>query len=103
MPKATQRSAVHIGGVLDGLLKELRPEAESDMLRIWRIWEEAVGEEIARNARPAAVKGPILLVHVSSSTWTHHLQFLKPELIARLNAGLGRAAVEEIKFKVGAF
>jgi predicted nucleic acid-binding Zn ribbon protein len=103
MPKAPKRSAVHIGGVLDGLLKQFRPEAEDGMMRIWRVWAEVVGDDIARNARPAAVKGSILLVHVSSSAWTHHLQFLKRDLIARLNAELGRAAVEEIRFKVGEF
>jgi predicted nucleic acid-binding Zn ribbon protein len=102
MSKLPNRPAAHIGGVLDGLLKQLRPEAEDGMLRIWRIWEEAVGDEIARNARPAAVKGSTLLVHVSSSTWVHQLQFLKRDLISRLNAGLGQNRVEDIKFKVGA-
>jgi predicted nucleic acid-binding Zn ribbon protein len=103
MGKSPDRSAVHIGGVLDGLLKQFRTEAEDGMLRIWRVWAEAVGEEIARNARPAAVKGSTLLVHVSSSTWLHHLQFLKGEVIARLNAKLERPAVADIKFKVGSF
>jgi predicted nucleic acid-binding Zn ribbon protein len=102
MSKLPNRPAAHIGGVLDGLLKQLRPEAEDGMLRIWRIWEETVGDEIARNARPAAVKGSTLLVHVSSSTWVHQLQFLKRDLISRLNAGLGQNRVEDIKFKVGA-
>jgi predicted nucleic acid-binding Zn ribbon protein len=102
MSKLPNRPAAHIGGVLHGLLKQLRPEAEDGMLRIWRIWEETVGDEIARNARPAAVKGSTLLVHVSSSTWVHQLQFLKREMISRLNAGLGQNRVEDIKFKVGA-
>ena len=102
MSHAPIRSAVHIGGVLDSLMKQLRPEAESDMLRIWRIWADAVGEDLARNARPAAVKGSTLLVHVSSSTWLHHLQFFRREVITRLNAGLGQNRVEDIKFKVGA-
>ena len=102
MSHAPHRPAVHIGGVLDSLMKQLRPAAEGDMRRIWRIWEETVGDEIARNARPAAVKGSTLLVHVSSSTWVHQLQFLKRDLISRLNAGLGQNRVEDIKFKVGA-
>jgi predicted nucleic acid-binding Zn ribbon protein len=103
MSKVPNRPAVHIGGVLDGLLKQLRPEAEDGMLRIWRVWSAAVGDDIARNARPAAVKGSTLLVHVSSSTWIHHLQFLKHDLVTKLNAELGRDAVADIKFKVGAF
>jgi len=103
METKRDRGAVPIAGVLDGLLKHLRPEAEDGMLQIWRVWEAAVGDEIARNARPAAFKGAVLLVHVSSSSWVHHLQFLKADLIARVNAALKRPAVEEIKFKVGSF
>jgi predicted nucleic acid-binding Zn ribbon protein len=103
MSKGPNRPAVPIGGVLDGLLKQLRPETEDGMLRIWRVWSAAVGDDIARNARPAAVKGSTLLVHVSSSTWVHQLQFLKHDLITTLNAELGRDVVADIKFKVGAF
>lgn len=101
MTAPNQRSPVHIGGVIDRMLKHIRPDAPDGMLRIWHVWPDAVGPEIAENARPAAVKGSLLLVHVSSSTWGHHLQFLKSDLIARLNAALGHPAVQDIKFKVG--
>ena len=100
-PKAA--GAAHISGVLAGLLKQFRPEAEQGMLSIWRVWDRVVGEDIARHARPAAFKGPILLVHVASSTWLHHLQYLKKDLVARLNADLGQAVVGDIKFKIGSF
>jgi predicted nucleic acid-binding Zn ribbon protein len=95
--------AAHIGGVLDGLLKQFRPEAEHGMLRIWRVWDRVVGGDIARNARPAAFKGSILLVHVTSSTWLHHLQYLKKDLLVRLNEDLGQTIVGDIKFKIGTF
>jgi len=95
--------AAHIGGVLTELLKHLRPDVEKGMLRIWRVWDRVVGADIARNARPAAFKGSILLVHVTSSTWLHHLQYLKGDLVARLNDDLGQAAVSDIKFKIGSF
>jgi predicted nucleic acid-binding Zn ribbon protein len=102
MKKKMQETA-HIGSVLTGLIGRLRPEAEQGMLGIWSVWDRAAGDEIARNARPAAFKGSILLVHVTSPVWIHHLQFSKPELITRLNTELGRPLVSEIKFKVGSF
>lgn len=95
--------AAHISGVLTGLLKQFRPEAEQGMLRIWRVWDRVVGADIARNARPAAFKGSILLVHVTSSTWLHHLQYLKKDLVVQLNNDLGQAIVGDIKFKIGSF
>jgi predicted nucleic acid-binding Zn ribbon protein len=95
--------AAHIGGVLAELLKHVRPEAEQGMLRIWRVWDRVVGADIARNARPAAFKRSILLVHVTSTTWLQHLQYMKSDLVARLNDDLGQAVVSDIKFKVGSF
>jgi len=50
----------HIGSVLTGLIGGLRPEAEQGMLGIWKVWDRAAGDEVARNARPAAFKWSIL-------------------------------------------
>ncbi len=94
---------VPIATVLSGLLARLRPEAGTGMLDVWKEWDRVVGAETARNARPAAFKGSILLVHVSSPVWIHHLQFVRADLISRLNAALGRRRVTDIKFKVSAF
>jgi predicted nucleic acid-binding Zn ribbon protein len=102
MEKQPQQPA-HIREVLQAVLKRYRPEAEAGMLRIWQVWDLVVGEEMARNARPAAFKGSILLVHVTSPAWIHHLQFQRKEIIARLNTRLGVSMVSELKFKVGAF
>lgn len=95
--------ASHIGRILPGLLDSYRPEAEQSMLRVWRLWDRVLGEEIARNARPAAFKGSLLLVYVTSSTWLHHLRFVKQDIVRRLNDGLGQPLVSDIKFKVGSF
>ena len=92
---------VHIGNILENVLKSYRSDADFGLKEIWRLWDEAVGETIANNARPAAFKGDILIVHVSSSTWTHQLQFLKNDLISTLNAALGQPLLADIKFKIG--
>jgi predicted nucleic acid-binding Zn ribbon protein len=93
---------VHIKTVLDGALRSCRSDADVDLLHVWRLWKSAVGEVIAENARPAAFKGRLLLVHTESAAWIHQLQFLKADLIARLNEALGRELVGDIKFKIGA-
>jgi predicted nucleic acid-binding Zn ribbon protein len=95
--------ATHIGGILPGLLQRYRPETEQGMLRVWRVWDRVVGEDIARNARPAAFKGSLLLVNVTSSAWLHHLQFRRKEIVGRLNDDLGQPLVRDLKLKVGAF
>ena len=95
--------AAHISGILSGLLNSFRPETEQGMLRIWRVWDRSVGKDIAGNARPAAFKGSVLLVHVTSSSWLHHLRFLKKDLVTRLNDDIGQPLVSDIKFKIGSF
>ena len=57
----------NIGSVLDKVLHQYRPKSDQALLKVWDIWEDAVGDGIAANARPAAFKGALLLVHVSNS------------------------------------
>lgn len=91
----------HIGNVVGEVLNRCRSESDIGMTEVWRLWESAVGKEIAENACPAAFKGTMLLVHVTSSTWIHELQFLKKDIIKKVNDALGEEQVEEIKFKIG--
>jgi predicted nucleic acid-binding Zn ribbon protein len=92
---------VHIGNVLNNLLRIFHEKANGDMALIWRYWDEAVGETIAQNARPAVFKGRMLYVNVTNSPWIHQLQFLKQDIIQKLNLALGHNAVDDIKFKIG--
>ncbi|MGD8990342.1 MAG: DUF721 domain-containing protein [Desulfobacterales bacterium] len=92
---------VHIGSILDNVLKSYRIDAESGLKDVWHLWDAAVGETIAQNARPAAVKDNLLIVHVSNSTWIHQLQFLKNDLISALNTALEQPLLTDIRFKIG--
>ena len=92
---------VHIRNILEDVLKPYQSGPDFELKEVWRLWDEAVGEPIAQNARPAAFKGKILIVHVNSSTWIHQLQFLKNDMIIKLNAALEKPLIEEIKFKIG--
>ncbi len=99
--KKPQGDLSHIGGILPGLLKTCRRQPEGALTQIWDLWESIVGEMLAENARPAAIKGRLILVHVESPAWVHHLQFLKPGLIKKINDALGKPLVDDIRFKVG--
>lgn len=91
---------VHIGEILEQALRGCR-QADGELVRIWDLWGAVVGDAVAENTRPAAFKGKLLIVHVSSSAWVHQLQFLKQDMIRKVNAALGQALVEEIKFRIG--
>lgn len=92
---------VHISGIIDKLLKAHRYESNEDLMQVWNLWDSVVGEDIAKNARPAAFKERLLLVHTTSSSWIHQLQFLKKDIITKVNVAFGRELIKEIKFKIG--
>ena len=92
---------VHIASILNCALRAFNQQIDGELARVWRIWDEAVGETIAQNARPSAFKGRLLYVDVTSSPWLQQLHFLKNDVISMLNDALGGRVVEDIKFKIG--
>ena len=99
--KKRKAKFVHIGNIIGDVLKNYRRESDAELIMVWQIWDSIVGDVISPNAKPAAFKGRVLLVHVSSSTWIHQLQFLKKEMIAKLNHALGKTLIDDLKFKIG--
>ena len=91
----------HIGNIIGSVLKTCRDDFDENLAQVWGLWDRAVGDSIAKNARPEAFKGNLLLVNVTSSTWMHQLQFLKTDIIKQINHALGKELVNEIKFKIG--
>lgn len=100
-----KRPATHtvtpIGRVLATILDQCRSNNGGGIVHLAQVWTKAVGPPISDHAKPFAVKGTLLLVHVSSSAWLHQLQFLKADLLDKLNGGLTHQRIEDIKFKIG--
>lgn len=63
-----------------------------------RIWQEVVGDQIARVAIPTKIINGILIVKVEKSTWRNELSLLKREIIAKINGALKEEIVKDIKF-----
>jgi predicted nucleic acid-binding Zn ribbon protein len=99
--RRTNNSFAGISDVLDKVLHQYRPITDRSLIQVWDLWERAVGQSVAANARPAAFKTDVLLVHVSNSTWLHHLRFKEADLVADLNHALGRQQIKQIRFKIG--
>jgi len=99
--KKDKSKFVHIGSIIEGVLKNYRREPDGELIRVWHVWDNIVGDVISKNAKPAAFKGRILLVHVTSPAWVHQLQFLKKEMIAKLDEALGKSLIDDLKFKIG--
>jgi len=99
--KRSMKDIEHIGSIIDDVMKTYRREPDRELTRIWDLWDGLVGEIVAENAQPEAIKGNILVINVTNSTWVHHLQFSKKEIIKKINHAFGKDLVGEIKFKIG--
>ncbi|HEY2385531.1 MAG TPA: DUF721 domain-containing protein [Candidatus Binatia bacterium] len=75
-----------------------RIAGEPGAAAIWRVWEDAVGPQIARRAAPVRLRGRTLMVAVSSAPWMQELQLLKRTVLAELNARLGTLLVADLHF-----
>ena len=69
--------------------------------RIWLVWDDAVGSQIAAKARPVSFRDGMLTVAVANSPWMQQLTFLKQGIIDKINAQLGSELVRDIFLKSG--
>lgn len=71
-------------------------------LSICKIWQRAVGPNIAKKTLPLKLTGKTLYVTVATSTWMEELKYLKKDIIKKINNDLKEQTVEEIVFRLGA-
>jgi predicted nucleic acid-binding Zn ribbon protein len=86
--------------ILTALLRDSRLPFNPEDGLIWKVWDEAVGPAIARNAQPLWIKKGRLRVKVSDPIWLQELSFAEKPIREKLNTTLGRRAVEKIEFRL---
>ncbi len=96
MAKKPEKLSYTLGNVL----KARGLQGRLSEYRILGQWGETVGMVIARHARPQSVHGKKLLLLVDSPAWMQQLSLLKPEIIEKINRGLGRKAIVDITLKL---
>ena len=84
------------------MLRELGLEQRVKVGQFFSLWEEIVGEQIARHARPVEYRRGVIVVSVDSSTWLAELsQYMKPELLKKLRSRSGSITIKDVKFRLG--
>lgn len=90
-----------ISGTIEKLLNARGWSGRLKEYRVLGLWDRIVGAGISAHAQPASIRGKKLTVIVDSSVWMQQLSLLKPELMEKLNRGLGENAVDGITLKLG--
>ncbi|HEY6010843.1 MAG TPA: DUF721 domain-containing protein [Nitrospirota bacterium] len=83
------------------ILKARGLEGRLSEYHVFGRWEKAVGSMIAQHTRPEALRAKKLTVIVDSPAWMQQLSLLKPEIIEKVNRGLGKEAIRDIALRLG--
>jgi predicted nucleic acid-binding Zn ribbon protein len=90
-----------LGDLVPRVLGDLGYDAANALTELVERWEDAVGAEVARHARPAGLRDATLEVSVDSSVWCQQLQLRREEILAALVRELGDRAPRELWLRVG--
>jgi predicted nucleic acid-binding Zn ribbon protein len=83
---------------IDSMLKKFGIEKAVSQNKAINIWNEIVGEKVAKNTEPERVEHGVIIVKVSSPTWRQELYFQKEEIIKKLNNSIGKNVIRDIRF-----
>jgi predicted nucleic acid-binding Zn ribbon protein len=89
-----------VESALAKVLGELGLDGAQRAFEIAECWEAAVGADVARHAKPVAMRGDVLEVAVESSVWAQQLQLRCPEILAALGAELEGEPPTDLRFRV---
>ncbi len=88
---------------LDNILKEVVSDLnlghKLKLSLIFNHWENIVGAQISKKAKPRTLREGILFVSVANSTWANELDLMSGQLVERINSYLGKNLVKGIRFK----
>jgi len=90
-----------IGDVLQKTLEKRQIALPMKDVRTWEAWTQSVGPLISAQTSIDRLKKDILFIKVSNSVWMQQLQFMKRDIISKINTFLGREAVKNIFFSIG--
>ncbi|HXN07086.1 MAG TPA: DUF721 domain-containing protein [Nitrospiria bacterium] len=90
-----------VATLLKDILRKYGLEPQIRFFQLIDRWEEVVGSQVAGHTLPASLKFRKLTLHVDSSAWMNQLNYLKEELIGKINRELGENWVKEVYLKIG--
>jgi hypothetical protein len=99
--RARQLKPEMLGEILGKILKKRNIPHTSTDRHLLNIWRQAVGPQIAAQTHPDTLKRGVLFVRVSAPVWMHQLQFMKEEILGRINGLSSPEEVRSLRFCIG--
>jgi len=85
-----------IDEILPTVLNQLGLTSKFMEYQVLRIWQDVVGDKIARHTKVKCIQRGTLYVKVGHPVWRQELMMLKDEIKAQLNNRLGHEVVKRI-------
>lgn len=95
-----RRAPRPLGEALGALQASLAPATL--LAEVQRAWPAVAGEAIAREAAPVSERGGTVTIACAAAVWAQELDLMAPMLIEKLNASIGRPAVQRLRCVTGA-
>jgi len=93
------RNFEDIGSIIEGIIKGTDINYRLIESKIFIHWEDIVGTEISKKAKPERITRGTLYLSVSTSIWANELSLMSDKLIEKINSFIGEEVVKKIKFK----
>ncbi len=94
LPVRARRQPTSIRRLLDNCLDQAAGQPGAGAL--WRVWDGAVGAQIARRAQPVRLRDRTLVVAVTSAPWMQELHMLKRTLVDAVNECLPTPLIDDL-------
>ena len=101
MSAARRRGLENLGGIFTQLRRSEKWGRHLSSHAVFRVWEDAVGEALAKVARPVSLRGGTLRVEVSDPAWMQELHLMSGDILAKIKEALEGEDIENIRFQAG--
>ena len=89
-----------MGESLDRLMRHFRAPKLATVRSVFDDWADIVGDQLASQAYPLALRDGVLTLAVHDPAWATQLRFLEAELLATIAARFGPDEVTAIVVRV---
>lgn len=86
--------------LLEGLIQRKGWKKQMSRNRLFLVWEEIVGPEVAVHAQPSVIRGKTLWLNVSDSVWMQQLHYQQLAILDEINRRLPKNGITGIRFKI---
>src|SRR4249919_3483311 len=90
----------HVGTLLRHAVELLPQRQELKESLALALWDQAVGEALAKKTKPLRMYRSTLIILVPSQAWRKELHFLRTEIVTKMNENAGFRLIQDIEFRV---